>query len=91
MTTPTDSKQPRKEVKTPKQSRAKSLEEKLAALEAQAKAVREKLRDEQRKEREENAKAVVALIKSEDLEGFGIEAWKSALPEIKAALSKQTA
>ncbi|OYU43482.1 MAG: hypothetical protein CFE44_18130 [Burkholderiales bacterium PBB4] len=94
MTTPTEPKQPRKEAseaKAAKPSRAKSLEEKLLALEAQAKTLREKLREEQRKERDENARAVAALLKSEDLEGFGVDAWKGALPEIKAALAKQSA
>lgn len=96
MTTQTDPKTPRKdaseskvqEAKAAKPSRAKTLEEKLESLEAQAKAVREKLREKQRKERDENVRAVAALLKSEDLEGFGIEAWKAALPEIKAALMK---
>lgn len=77
--------------KMAKPSRTKTLEEKLAALEAQAKSLREKLRDEQRKEREENARAVAAMLKSEDLESYSIEVWRSALPEVKAALSKAAA
>ncbi len=80
-----------KAAKAPKQSRAKTLEERLAALEAQAKSLREKLRDEQRKEREENARAVAAMLKAEDLESFSIEVWRAALPEVKAALAKAAA
>lgn len=77
--------------KAAKPSRTKTLEERLAALEAQAKSLREKLRDEQRKEREENARAVAAMLKSEDLESFSIEIWRTALPEVRAALSKAAA
>lgn len=77
--------------KVAKPSRTKTLEERLAALEAQAKSLREKLRDEQRKEREENARAVTAMLKSEDLESFSIEVWRTALPEVRAALSKAAA
>jgi alanyl-tRNA synthetase len=77
--------------KAAKPSRSKNLEERLAAIEAQAKTLREKLRDEQRKEREENARAVAAMLKAEDLDGFDITAWRIALPELKAALSKATA
>lgn len=77
--------------KAAKPSRTKTLEERLAALEAQAKSLREKLRDEQRKEREENARAVTAMLKSEDLESFSIEVWRTALPEVRAALSKVAA
>ena len=38
--------------KSAKQSRAQSLREKLAAVEAQAKTLRDKVREEERKERE---------------------------------------
>lgn len=74
--------------KAAKPSRTKTLEERLAALEAQAKSLREKLRDEQRKEREENARAVAALQKTEGLDVFDVEAWAAAMPQVKALLEK---
>ncbi len=74
--------------KAAKPTKTQSLREKLAAAEAQAKLFREKLREEERKEREENARAVVALLRSEELESYGIEVWRSALPQIKSALGK---
>lgn len=74
--------------KSIKQSRAQSLREKLAAVEAQAKTLRDKVREEERKEREDNARAIVQLLRSEELDGFGIEAWRIATPQIKALLEK---
>lgn len=71
-----------------RQSRAQTLREKLALLEAQAKTLRDKVREEERKEREDNARAIVQLLRSEELDGFGIEAWRKATPQIKALLEK---
>ncbi len=74
--------------KVGRQSRAQTLREKLALLEAQAKTLRDKVREEERKEREDNARAIVQLLRSEELDGFGIEAWRKATPQIKALLEK---
>lgn len=64
------------------------LESKIAKLEEQAKLLRVKLRERQRKQREENAKAIAALLSTEELDVVSVDVWTAALPSIKAALDK---
>lgn len=80
-----------KAVKTPRVSRAKNLEAQLAEMEKKTKSLREKLREEQRKERDENARAVAALHKAESLDVFDADAWAIAMPQVKALLEKAQA
>ena len=77
--------------KAQRPNRLKSFEKKLAELEAQAKKLREKMREEQRRERDENIRHVLVLLKSEEMEDYRSEVWKRAIGQIKAALEREKA
>lgn len=71
----------------PKPVKAKqTLEQQIEALEAKTRKLKEQLREDQRREREKNAKAVLELLKAEKLEDFGIEAWKAKIGEVRKLL-----
>ncbi len=72
-----------KSPQTPRVSQPKNLEARLAEIKKKTKELHEKLREEQPQEREENAQAVAVLHKAEGLDAFDIEAWTSAMPQIK--------
>jgi hypothetical protein len=63
-----------------------SLEQQIETLEARTRKLREQLKEEQRREREKNARAVLELLHNEKLEDFGIETWKSKIAEIRKLL-----
>jgi hypothetical protein len=75
----------------PKQGRVQSLQEKLAKIESEAEKLRQRLQEERRKERDGNARQITALVQKEDLAEFTIEAWRAALPKIRAALQEVAA
>jgi nucleosome binding factor SPN SPT16 subunit len=71
----------------PKPTKAKqTIEQQIEALEAKTRKLKEQLKEDQRREREKNAKAVLELLKSEKLEDFGIEAWKAKIGDVRKLL-----
>ena len=65
---------------------SRSLDEEIAAAAAKLQALRDKKRDEERRERERNQKAILALIKDEGLDAVSVDAWKAALPKLRKLL-----
>ena len=66
--------------------KARTLEEEIAAQRDKLRKLEERQREQQRKERERNTKAVLELIRTEKLDTVPAEQWKAAMPTIKAAL-----
>lgn len=66
--------------------KVRNIEEEIAAQRAKLKALEDRQKEQQRKERERNQKAVLEIIKAEKLDTASAEQWASALPTIKAAL-----
>lgn len=66
--------------------KVRTLEEEITAQREKLKKLEERQRDQQRKDRERNTKAVVELIKQEKLDMVTAEQWKDAMPAIKLAL-----
>lgn len=66
--------------------KAKTLDEEIAAQRDKLRKLEERQRDQQRKEREKNQKAVMELIKTERLDAVPSELWREAMPKIKALL-----
>ena len=66
--------------------KARTLEEEIAAQREKLKKLEDRQREQQRKERERNQKAVLELIKAEKLDAVSAEQWRSAMPAIKSAL-----
>lgn len=66
--------------------KVRNLEEEIAAQRAKLKALEDRQKDQQRKERERNQKAVMEIIKAEKLDTATAEQWANALPAIKTAL-----
>lgn len=87
----------RKEAMTEQKSIAKagrpsrSLDEEIAATEARLKTLRDKKREDERREREKNHKAILAIIKEEGLDDVSAAKWKKALPGIKKLLAPESA
>ncbi len=72
--------------KAPKVKQTIALQ--IEALEAKTRKLKEQLKDEQRRDREKNTKAVLEFLKAEKLEDFGIEAWKANIAGIRTLLEK---
>lgn len=68
------------------QRKAKTLEDEIALAREKLKRLEEKQREQQKKWREKNQKAVFELIRSEKLDLIEVEKWKSALPQLKSIL-----
>lgn len=68
------------------QRKAKTLEDEIAIAREKLKRLEEKQREQQKKWREKNQKAVFELIRSEKLDLVEAEKWKSSLPQIKSIL-----
>ncbi len=77
--------------KAPKPNKLLTLEQKVAELEAKAKAARDELKEQQKKEREKNARALSELLKAEGLDEFNVESWKQLLPTIRSGLENMAA
>ena len=65
---------------------ARTLDEEIAAAEERLRQLRERKKDDERRERERNQKAILGLIRSEALDLVPVDAWKQALPKLRAAL-----
>lgn len=65
---------------------SRSLDEEIAATAAKLQALRDKKKEEERRERERNQKAILALIKDEGLDAVSAEAWKAAVPKLRKLL-----
>lgn len=66
--------------------KARTLEEEIARAEAKLRKLQELHREQQRKERERNQKAVLEIIKGERLDLIPADKWRDALPKIRALL-----
>ena len=64
----------------------KSLEEEIARQREKLKRLEDKQREQQRKWRDKNQKAVFELIRSEKLDMVDIEKWQPAIQQIKSIL-----
>jgi Spy/CpxP family protein refolding chaperone len=84
MTTTPSSETSKNVTKMPKAKQ--TIEQQIEALEAKTRKLKEQLKEDQRRERERNAKAVHELLKGEKLEDFGIEAWRAQIAEIRKLL-----
>ncbi|WP_156443859.1 hypothetical protein [Burkholderia savannae] len=65
----------------------RSLEDEITKARDKLRRLEEQHREQQRKDREKNAKAVLELLKSEKLDIIPAELWKNALPKIRALLA----
>lgn len=73
--------------KEPKPEKRKiTIEEEIAAQREKLKKLEERQRENIRKERERNGKAVMDMIRGEKLDLISAELWKEAMPTIKKAL-----
>lgn len=76
-----------RETTNPKSGRkAKTLDEEIAAQRDKLRKLEERQREQQRKERDRNQKAVMELIKAERLDVVPSDLWREAMPKIKALL-----
>lgn len=76
---------------TPKPGRKpKSLDAEIAAAEAKLRKLQDRQKEQQKKERDKNQKAVLELIKAEKLDTVSPELWSRAMPKIKALLTTET-
>lgn len=73
------------EVKQARQAR--SLDDEIAKARDKLRRLEEQQREQQRKDRERNVKAVLELLKSEKLDIVSAEVWKDALPQIRTLLT----
>lgn len=77
---------------TPKGGRKpKSLEAEIAAAAEKLRKLQDRQKEQQRKDREKNQKAVLELIKAERLDSVSPELWSKAMPQIKALLLPEPA
>lgn len=65
---------------------SRSLDEEIAVVAAKLQALRDRKKEEERRERERNQKAILTLIKDESLDAVSVEAWKAALPKLRKLL-----
>jgi Spy/CpxP family protein refolding chaperone len=72
-----------------KESKPKTIDDEISAQREKLKKLEERKRDQERKEKEKNTKAVAELIKTEKLDSVSSEMWKAAMPAIKAALKME--
>ncbi|WP_459203497.1 hypothetical protein ACQVRV_00130 (plasmid) [Ralstonia pseudosolanacearum] len=66
--------------------KVRSLDEEIARASEKLQALQDRKRQQDKREREKNQKAVLELIKAERLDAVSAEEWKAALPKIKALL-----
>lgn len=71
--------------------RGKTIDEKMAALEAELQSLKKKKNEMVRQEREKTAKAVNALFQSEGLLDVSADVWKDKMPQVKKALGLDAA
>ena len=64
----------------------KTLDEEIAVQREKLRKLEERHRDQKRKERERNQKAVMELIKTERLDLIPSNIWREAMPKIKSIL-----
>ena len=75
------------EISTAKPARkVKSLDDEIAAAAEKLRRLQDRQKEQQRKEREKNQKAVMDLIKMERLDIVQPDIWREAMPKIKALL-----
>lgn len=65
---------------------SRSLDEEIEIQARRLEELREKKRKQEREALDRNAKAIAALLKSEQLDQIPVETWKRALPQVKALL-----
>jgi len=70
---------------TPKK-RSKTIDEKIADLDAQLKVLQRKKDEMAKKEREKNGKVIAALFQSEGLLDVSADVWKANMLQIKKVL-----
>jgi len=61
---------------------SRTIDEEIAATETRLRQLREKKRDDERKELERNQRAIMAVLREADLDHIPATAWKSAIPAI---------
>lgn len=66
--------------------KARTLEQEITLQRDRLRRLEERQREQQRKDREKNQKAVLELIRAERLDAVAATQWRSALPAIRAAL-----
>ncbi|MEX3581651.1 MAG: hypothetical protein VB137_01750 [Burkholderia sp.] len=72
---------------TDKAARKKqALEDEIAKAAAKLKKLQDEQREQQRRARERDQKALLELLRAEGLDGIPVERWKEGLRAIKAAL-----
>lgn len=66
--------------------KARTLEQEITLQRDRLRRLEERQREQQRKDREKNQKAVLELIHAEKLDAVAAAQWHKALPAIRAAL-----
>jgi hypothetical protein len=69
--------------------RPRTLKEEIALQREKLRKLEERQREQDRKDRERNIKAVHDLLRTERLDLVASAAWRAALPEIRRALEAQ--
>ncbi|MCC7007144.1 MAG: hypothetical protein IT497_10960 [Ottowia sp.] len=72
------------------QRKAKTLEDEIAIARDKLKRLEEKQREQQKKWRGKNQKAVLELIRSEKFDSIDIKQWKSKIADLKLLLLSKT-
>ncbi len=65
---------------------ARTLAEEIAAAEVKLRGLRERKKDEDRREYERNQRAIYALLRDEGLDRIGCTQWQQALPKLRQLL-----
>lgn len=69
--------------------KVRTLEQEIALQRDKLKRLEDRQREQQRKDREKNQKAVLELIRAEKLDTVSATQWRNAMPAIRAALQLQ--
>jgi hypothetical protein len=70
---------------------AKSLVDEIAAAEARLKALRDRQKETDRRYRERNQRAILALIRDETLDLIPIARWRAVMPALRDLLEAKPA
>lgn len=68
---------------------SRTLAEEIEAAERRLQSLRERQREEQRRDLERNQKAILALIRTEGLDGVPADRWKAAVPKLRKLLEAE--
>lgn len=65
---------------------SRTMDEEIAAMEQRLALLKAKKREDEKRKREQNQKAIMAVVKSAGLDAIEAEVWEKSLPKLKELL-----